>query len=109
MKETVCTDESAQFNRSRNVGRNMIFGYINRCVSLLLPFVVRTVVIYRFGRLGSGLHAVPVPAVCAIVDGRGVDWQAWLQDYCFARLSWQLGIISLTVGQSGTRMQRVGL
>ena len=47
------------FSRSRNVGRNIIFGYINRCVSLLLPFIVRTVVIYRFGALYLGMNSLP--------------------------------------------------
>ncbi len=47
-----------QFSRSRNVGRNMIFGYINRCVSLLLPFIVRTVVIIRFGALYLGMNSL---------------------------------------------------
>ena len=46
------------FSRSRNVGRNMIFGYINRCFSLLLPFIVRTVVIYRFGALYLGMNSL---------------------------------------------------
>lgn len=47
-----------QFSRSRNVSRNIIFGYINRCVSLLLPFVVRTVVIIRFGALYLGMNSL---------------------------------------------------
>lgn len=47
-----------QFHRSCNVGRNMIFGFINRCVSLLLPFVVRTVVIARFGALYLGMNSL---------------------------------------------------
>ena len=58
MKETFFADGLTQFNRSRNVGRNMIFGYINRCVSLLLPFVVRTVVIARFGALYLGMNSL---------------------------------------------------
>lgn len=29
----------SKFHRSRNVGWNMVYGFINRCVSLLLPFL----------------------------------------------------------------------
>lgn len=47
-----------QFHRSRNVGRNMVFGLLNRCVGLLLPFIVRTVLIYRFGALYLGMNSL---------------------------------------------------
>ena len=52
------TEQNCQFQRSRNVGRNMIFGLLNRCVSLLLPFIVRTVLIYRFGALYLGMNTL---------------------------------------------------
>lgn len=48
----------SQFQRSRNVGRNMVFGLLNRCVSLLLPFIVRTILIYRFGVLYLGINSL---------------------------------------------------
>ncbi len=48
----------SQFHRSRNVGRNMVYGFFNRCVSLLLPFIVRTVLIYRFGALYLGMNSL---------------------------------------------------
>ena len=52
------TGETSQFQRTRNVGRNMIFGLLNRCVSLLLPFLVRTVLIYRFGAQYLGMNSL---------------------------------------------------
>ena len=48
------------FQRSRNVGRNIIFGFINRIFSLLMPFIVRTVLIYRFGAVYLGLNSLCV-------------------------------------------------
>ena len=51
-------EQPVQFQRSRNVGRNMVFGLLNRCVSLLLPFIVRTVLIYRFGALYLGMNSL---------------------------------------------------
>ena len=45
-----------QFNRTRNVGRNAVFGYIYSLLSLLVPFIVRTLVIYRFGAEYLGLN-----------------------------------------------------
>ena len=47
-----------QFQRSRNVGRNVVYGLLNRCVSLLLPFIVRTLLIYRFGALYLGMNSL---------------------------------------------------
>ena len=36
----------------------MLFGLLNRYVSLLLPFIVRTVLIYRFGALYLGMNSL---------------------------------------------------
>ncbi len=36
----------------------MVFGLLNRCVSLMLPFIVRTVLIYRFGALYLGMNSL---------------------------------------------------
>ncbi len=59
MKDICLTDENTkQFQRSRNVGRNAIYGLLNRCISLLLPFIVRTVLIYRFGALYLGMNSL---------------------------------------------------
>ena len=52
------TEQACQFQRSRNVGRNIIFGSLNRFVLLLLPFVVRTVLIYRFGAIYLGMNSL---------------------------------------------------
>lgn len=51
-------EQTSQFPRSRNVGRNIIFGLLNRCTSLVLPFIVRTVLIYRFGALYLGMNSL---------------------------------------------------
>ena len=40
------------------MGRNVVFGLLNRCVSLLLPFIVRTILIYRFGALYLGMNSL---------------------------------------------------
>ncbi len=48
----------AKFNRSRNVGRNAVFGYTYRLFSLALPFIIRTLVIYRFGAEYLGLNSL---------------------------------------------------
>ena len=59
MKDINLTDENTeQVQRSRNVGRNAIYGLLNRCISLLLPFIVRTVLIYRFGALYLGMNSL---------------------------------------------------
>ena len=51
-------DRIYQFQRSRNVTRNILFGCVNRFFSLLMPFIVRTVLIYRFGALFLGLNSL---------------------------------------------------
>ena len=58
MNEKISPYRSYQFQRSRNVGRNLIFGLLNHCVSLLLPFIVRTVLIYHFGVLYLGMNSL---------------------------------------------------
>ena len=52
------SDRMNQFQRSRNVTRNIIFGGVNRFFSLLMPFIVRTVLIYRFGAIYLGLNSL---------------------------------------------------
>ena len=47
-----------QFNRTRNVERNVVFGLLNRFFSLLLPFIVRTVLFYRFGAVYLGMNSL---------------------------------------------------
>ena len=45
----------------------MVFGLLNRCVSLLLPFIVRTVLIYRFGALYLGMNS-PLSSVFQVLN-----------------------------------------
>ena len=47
-----------QFNRTRNVERNVVYGLLNRFFALLLPFIVRTVLIYRFGAVYLGMNSL---------------------------------------------------
>lgn len=44
--------------RSRNVGRNILYGIINRFFALLMPFIVRTVLIYRYGIIYLGMNSL---------------------------------------------------
>lgn len=53
------TDKQAnRFQRSRNVSRNILFGMLNRFFALLMPFIVRTVLIYRFGAVYLGMNSL---------------------------------------------------
>ena len=52
------SDGFHRLERTKNVKRNVLFGLLQRCVSLLLPFAVRTVLIYRFGAEYLGLNSV---------------------------------------------------
>lgn len=47
-----------KYNRSWNVGRNALYGFINRIFSLMVPFVIRTIVIYRFGAEFLGMNSL---------------------------------------------------
>ena len=44
-------------SRSNNVVRNIAYGFINRFFSLSMPFIVRTIVIYRFGAAYLGMNS----------------------------------------------------
>ncbi|MDO4493646.1 MAG: oligosaccharide flippase family protein [Clostridia bacterium] len=44
--------------RSRNIRRNFVSGVIQRAVSLLLPFVVRTIILYSLGEMYLGLGSL---------------------------------------------------
>ena len=48
----------SKFNRSRNVERNAVYGFINRFFSLTVPFIIRTIVIYRFGAEYLGMNSL---------------------------------------------------
>lgn len=51
-------ERKVKFNRTRNVERNVVFGLLNRFFALLLPFIVRTVLIYRFGAVYLGMNSL---------------------------------------------------
>ena len=45
-------------NRTINAKRNITSGYVNKCISLLLPFIMRTVIIREFGEKYLGLGSL---------------------------------------------------
>ena len=45
-------------SRIKNVKRNIIWEFVNRIVSLLLPFISRTILIYTLGALYLGLNSL---------------------------------------------------
>lgn len=45
-------------NRTQNAKRNIVVGIINKCVVLILPFIVRTVFIYSLGSEYLGLNSL---------------------------------------------------
>lgn len=47
-----------KLERTENVERNVVFGLLNKTLALVLPFIVRTVLIYRFGAEYLGLNSV---------------------------------------------------
>ena len=51
------TDRSAS-QRTRNTRRNILFGLVKTAVSLMVPFVTRSVLIYRFGTEYVGLNSL---------------------------------------------------
>lgn len=51
-------EEFHKFNRTQNVKRNLGFGILNNATALLFPFIVRTVLIYKFGVDYLGLNGV---------------------------------------------------
>lgn len=50
--------ENNKSQRINNTRRNVIFGLTKTAISLLLPFVTRTVLIYRFGTEFAGLNSL---------------------------------------------------
>lgn len=47
-----------ELNRTANAKRNMIFGLLNRFISLAMPFINRTVFIYILGAEYLGLNSL---------------------------------------------------
>lgn len=50
--------QEMDLERSKNARRNIVFGFLNRFVQLLLPFANRTVFIYTLGALYLGLNSL---------------------------------------------------
>ena len=52
-------DESfVRFERTKNSGRTVLFGFLSKIIMLLFPFAVRTVVIYKLGMEYAGLSSL---------------------------------------------------
>ena len=51
-------ENKMQFNRTRNASRNIIFGLIQRIYQLLVPFAMRTAMIYWLGVEYLGLDGL---------------------------------------------------
>ena len=47
-----------KINRTKNAARNMMMGFINKIIVLLLPFLVRTAFIYSLGAEYLGLNSL---------------------------------------------------
>lgn len=47
-----------KLNRTRNTINGIVSGIINKCVTLLLPFIVRSLLIYRIGADYAGLNGL---------------------------------------------------
>lgn len=45
-------------SRTKNAKRNMVSEFINKMISLLLPFLIRTVIIYELGAMFLGLNSL---------------------------------------------------
>ena len=52
------TEEKIKLNRTENTVRNIISGFINKLLTTLLPFVVRTVLIKTIGIEYLGLSSL---------------------------------------------------
>ena len=46
------------FERTKNSTRTMIFGVLNRIITILMPFVTRTIIIYKLGTEYAGLSSL---------------------------------------------------
>lgn len=45
-------------SRIKNASRNIIFGILNKCIAILGPFVMRTIIIYKLGAEYVGLNGM---------------------------------------------------
>ena len=47
-----------KFDRKKNSIRNITFGLLNKCVGLIVPFVIRTLIIQKLGAEYLGLNSL---------------------------------------------------
>lgn len=47
-----------EFNRTKNAKRNIKWGFFNKIIAMLIPFIMRTVIIYTLGNLYLGLNSL---------------------------------------------------
>ena len=47
-----------KLERSKNAARNMVFGTISRIYNLIVPFIMRTIMIYTLGMAYTGLNSL---------------------------------------------------
>ena len=45
-------------SRTKNIKRNIIFGAINKVIAMILPFVIRTIIIWKLGAEFLGLSSL---------------------------------------------------
>ena len=45
-------------SRTKNIKRNIIFGAINKVIAMILPFVTRTIIIWKLGAEFLGLSSL---------------------------------------------------
>ena len=47
-----------KFERTKNAKRNVIWSWLNRILTLLIPFAMRTIILYTLGNLYLGLGSL---------------------------------------------------
>lgn len=47
-----------KFNRTKNAKRNIAWGLFNKIIAMLVPFIMRTIIIYTLGNLYLGLNSL---------------------------------------------------
>ena len=46
------------FERTKNSTRTLLFGLLNRLITIILPFVTRTMIIYKLGTEYAGISSL---------------------------------------------------
>lgn len=47
-----------EFNRTKNAKRNIAWGLFNKMITMMVPFIMRTIIIYTLGNLYLGLNSL---------------------------------------------------